>query len=139
MADCIFCRIVAGDMPCARVHEDEQCMAFMDINPLQSGHILVIPKKHYEFLTDMPGDDASALAAVLPRLALAVVAATGAEGFNILQANGSCAGQVVAHVHFHIIPRRGGDGLGFRWNAGEYQEGEMEECREAIQEALEDE
>jgi len=139
MADCIFCRIVAGDMPCARVHEDEQCMAFMDINPLQSGHILVIPRKHYELLTDMPGDDASALAAVLPRLARAVVAATGAEGFNILQANGSCAGQVVAHVHFHIIPRRGGDGLGFRWNAGEYQEGEMEECRQAIQDALEDE
>ena len=139
MSDCIFCSIVAGDMPCARVHEDEQCVAFMDIHPLQRGHILVIPRKHYELLTDMPADEASALAAVLPRLARAVVAATGAEGFNILQANGSCAGQVVSHVHFHIIPRRVGDGLGFRWNAGEYREGEMEKYRRGIQEALEDE
>ncbi len=139
MSDCIFCSIAAGDMPSARVYEDEQCMAFMDIRPLQHGHILVIPRRHYELLTDMPADEASALAAVLPRLARAIVAATGSEGFNILQANGSCAGQVVSHVHFHIIPRRGGDGLGFRWDAGEYQEGEMEEYRRNIQKALADE
>lgn len=131
MRDCIFCQIVEGKIPSARIHEDDHCLAFLDINPLQPGHTLVIPKTHYELLTDMPPDAVAAVTSVLPRIARAVVATTHAEGFNILQTNGSCAGQVVGHVHFHIIPRRGGDKLGFRWKAGEYAEGQLEDyCRE---------
>lgn len=118
MTDCIFCKIVAGDIPSVRVWEDDHTVAFLDINPLCAGHTLVIPKVHAERLTDLPAAVAGALLRPVPRLAAAIVAATGAEGFNVLQNNGRCAGQVVQHVHVHIIPRRPGDGLGYRWPAG---------------------
>ena len=132
MSDCIFCRIVAGEIPGSKVLEDSTRLAFMDINPLQPGHVLLIPKKHYERVTDMPPDEVADLMKPLPELARAVVAATEAEGFNVFQTNGAVSGQVVPHVHFHIIPRREGDGLGFRWNPGQYAEGEMEAMRNKI-------
>lgn len=136
-SDCIFCKIVAGEIPCSLIMEDEAGMAFLDINPVRPGHALLVPKKHYERLTDMPGEEAGALLAALPRLATAVVKGTGADGFNVFQTNGACAGQVVPHVHFHVIPRKNNDGAGFRWKAGAYGGGEMDDVLARIKAGME--
>ena len=134
--DCIFCKILADELPSSRVHEDEHTLAFLDLFPLAPGHTLLIPRDHHELLTDMPDETMAALGRVLPRLARAVVAATGAAGFNVFQTNGACSGQVVPHVHYHVIPRADGDGLGFRWQAGAYAEGEMTDWQAKIRSAL---
>jgi len=136
MSDCIFCKIVAGEVPSARVYEDPDRLAFMDINPIRPGHLLLIPKRHYERLTDLPEDEAAELGRLLPRLARAVVKAANADGFNIFQTNGACAGQVVPHLHFHLIPRHENDGYTFRWRPGSYAEGELEAWRTRIADAL---
>lgn len=114
--DTIFTRIVRGEIPCHRVFENERVLAFLDINPLAEGHTLVVPKRQVERLDQLPPDEAAEIARHLGRIAARVVAVTGAEGYNVLQNNGRAAGQEVPHVHFHIIPRRGGDGLGYRWH-----------------------
>lgn len=115
---CIFCKIAAGQIPCHKLHEDAQVLAFLDIAPLSRGHLLVIPKAHYATIDQMPPELLSACTAILPRLSKAVVEVTGVKGWNILQNNGRIAGQAVDHVHFHLIPRALNDGLGFRWPAG---------------------
>ncbi len=132
MGNCIICKIVRGEIPSSRVYEDESMIAFLDIAPLKPGHTLMIPRNHYELLTDMPGEELAALMRNAPQIARAVVEVTKAEGFNIFQTNGACSGQVVPHVHFHIIPRYEGDGLGFRWMPESYEEGKMERLREDI-------
>lgn len=129
---CIFCKIVAGDIPSAKVFQDERCLAFLDIGPLSPGHLLVIPKQHVERIWELNAETASAIAAVLPRLSKAVMEATGAEGCNILQNNGEASGQQVGHLHVHIIPRKAGDGLGYRWPAGSYGEGELDAMRQKV-------
>ena len=136
MSDCIFCKIVAGEIPSSRVYEDDTTLAFMDIGPVQPGHTLLIPKTHYDRLTDLPEEVAADLARLLPRLSRAVVKAADADGFNIFQTNGACAGQVVPHVHIHIIPRHDGDGYSFHWKAGRYAEGEMERWQQKIKKDL---
>ncbi len=115
---CIFCKIVAGEIPAYKLYEDDHVLAFLDVGPLSRGHSLVIPKGHYPTLDLMPDSLAGACASLLPRLGKAVVATTGAPGWNVLQNNGPIAGQEVMHVHFHIIPRSEGDSLGYRWSAG---------------------
>lgn len=115
--DTIFTKIIKGEIPCHRVFENEQVLAFLDITPLSPGHTLVIPKRQASTLEDLPAAEAAALAAVLGPLARRIVEAVGAEGHNILLNNGKAAGQEIPHVHFHIIPRRSGDGLGYRWRA----------------------
>lgn len=134
--DCVFCKIVAGKIPALRVYEDETILAFLDIGPLADGHLLVIPKEHAERLEDSNPDTLSHLAGHLPRLARAVLAVTGAAGYNLLQNNGKVSGQEVPHVHFHIIPRAQGDGLGYRWLASSYPAGRGEELRQAVVKAL---
>ena len=138
MANCIFCAIIQGQIPSAKVYEDNDVLAFMDINPVSPGHLLVIPKAHHECVTDMPDDLMAKVGAVLPRLCRAVVKATGAEGFNIFQSNGLCAGQEVMHVHFHIVARRPGDGIGLRPAPGTYAEGELATYRDRIAAALDE-
>lgn len=113
----IFTRIIRGEIPCHRIYEDEHVLAFLDINPLAEGHALVVPKREVERLDQLPADDAAAVGRVLGMIARRVLDAVGVEDFNVLQNNGKAAGQEVPHVHFHIIPRRSGDGLGYRWNA----------------------
>lgn len=117
-ANCIFCKIIAGQIPCHKLYEDDRVLAFLDIGPLSQGHCLIIPKEHYTTIDQMPADLACACAAVLPKLSKAIITATGAAGWNVLQNNGAIAGQEVNHVHFHIIPRTDDDGLGYRWLAG---------------------
>lgn len=115
-ADCIFCRIIAGEIPSHRVFENEHAFAFLDINPLARGHTLVIPRRHADELRDLPPAELARVAEVVPLVADRVLRAVGAAAYNLLQNNGAVAGQVVRHVHFHIIPRRADDGLGYRWN-----------------------
>jgi len=136
MEDCVFCKIVKGEIPSAKVYEDEHCYAFLDIGPLSWGHTLVIPKKHYGRITEMPPEKLAAVSRVLPKLSAAVIKATDAEGLNVLQNNGAVAGQAVAHLHVHLIPRHAGDGLGYRWNAKKYAEGQLGEYHKKILDAL---
>jgi histidine triad (HIT) family protein len=133
---CIFCKIAAGDIPCLKIAEGNGYLAFVDIGPLADGHLLVIPKDHYARLEDMPVDAVTAVTRELPRLGRAVIQAMSAPAYNVLQNNGRESGQAVGHVHFHIIPRCAGDGLGYRWNASEYPEGRAEEVHDAILKAL---
>jgi len=132
MMDCIFCKIVAGKIPSLTIYENDHVLSFLDIGPLADGHTLVIPKKHYTYLHEMPSVELAEIGKALPEIADAVMAATGAQGYNVLQNNGRCAGQFVDHVHFHIIPRVEGDGLGYRWNPKEYPEGKAKQIQQAI-------
>jgi histidine triad (HIT) family protein len=133
---CIFCRIVRGDVPSHAVYQDQKVYAFLDVGPLAAGHLLLIPKDHHATMAEVPPDTAASIGAALPRLTQAVAQAAEAEGVNVLQNNGRVAGQVVEHVHVHLIPRRKGDGLGYRWNAGTYQPGEAESIRDRLIEIL---
>ena len=116
---CLFCRIVKGEIPCAKVYEDSLVLAFLDLGPVQPGHSLVISKAHHENLLDTPLDLAPALWTAQRKVGQALMLATGAQGFNVLQNNFSAAGQAVFHVHWHIIPRVEGDGLPM-WTQGGY-------------------
>lgn len=119
MADTIFSRIIAGEIPCHRVYEDQWVLAFLDIFPLSAGHTLVIPKEPAETLDRLSDDAAAALGRVLPRICRAVLEATGATAYNVLENNGPAAHQAVQHVHFHIIPKYSdGSGLGIGWRPG---------------------
>ena len=116
MSETLFTKIVAGEIPCHKVYEDEHVFAFLDIGPLAPGHTLLIPKLAVERLEDVPEEVAAALGRVLPRLGRAVLQATGVSDYHVVQKNGALAGQVVPHVHFHIIPKPADDsGLGMRW------------------------
>jgi len=118
MATTIFTKIIAGEIPCFRVYEDEKVFAFLDINPLSRGHTLVLPKEPAETLDQLSEESAAALGRVLPRLSRAILHATGATAFNLLQNNGATAHQAVMHVHFHIIPKYAdSSGLGLQWPA----------------------
>ncbi|SNZ14831.1 histidine triad (HIT) family protein [Natronoarchaeum philippinense] len=108
--DCIFCRIVDGDIPSRSVYEDETVMAFLDANPLAPGHTLVIPKAHHETLADLPEDTGARVFEVLHQLAPEIEAAVDADASNVAFNNGEAAGQEVPHVHGHVIPRFEGDG-----------------------------
>mgnify|MGYP001945642809 CR=1 FL=1 len=130
--NCIFCKIVAGELPCYRVYEDERVLAFLDIQPLARGHTLVIPKQHFARLEEMPEDLAGACASVATMLSRRVIAATGCTGWNLLQNNGRVAHQAVDHVHFHIIPRWAGDTFDFTWPAGKLDKDDAAELVKAI-------
>ena len=134
--DCIFCKIIEGTIPSMKVYEDDACLSFLDIGPLADGHLLLIPKDHHRQLDTMSPELVGRVAGVLPTLARAVIQVTGAAGYNVLQNNGRLAGQAVDHVHFHIIPRQADDGLGYRWNPGQYPPGRAEQLHEAIQKSL---
>lgn len=116
MADTVFGKIISGHIPCHRVYEDDRVLAFLDINPLATGHTLVIPKEPAETLDQLSDESAAALGRALPRICRAVIAATGVRDYNVLENNGSPAHQAIAHVHFHIIPKPNKtEGLGISW------------------------
>ena len=116
MSETIFGKILNGTIPCHKVYEDEQVLAFLDINPLSVGHTLVIPKEPAPALDALSDESAAALGRVLPRICRAVIAVTGVREYNVLENNGAGAHQAVAHVHFHIIPKPSQDeGLGLEW------------------------
>lgn len=135
-APTIFDKIIAGEIPCHRVHEDDKVLAFLDIGPLSPGHTLVIPKERKAHLHQLSDESAAAIGRVLPRLCRAVMKATGAVAYNILQNNGAPAHQVVMHVHFHIIPKFEGQGLGIGWNADKLDPDAAKKLARSIQEAM---
>ena len=118
-ASCIFCKIIAGEIPCARIYEDDDVLAFLDINPIARGHTLVVPKGHYPTLFELPASAGARLLPAMSRIAKAVQQELGAGGFNCIQNNFRAAGQMVFHTHWHIIPRFDNDGLP-DWQGGEY-------------------
>ena len=120
--NCVFCAIIAGEIPSFKVYEDESVLAFLDINPFSKGHTLVIPKSHFEGLLDVDGETLGTLADRVKKIAAKLKAALGCDGFNILQNNGEAAGQTVKHIHFHIVPRYGSGPIAF-----ESREGDMAE------------
>ena len=136
MDDCVFCKMVAGDIPVTRIYEDDAVLAFLDIGPLSDGHTLVIPKTHCSLVHECEADVLAKVGGRLGKIAAAVAAATEADGYNILCNNGRAAGQVVDHVHFHIIPRFGGDGVFTQWPAKQYPEGKIEVVAKKIREKL---
>ncbi len=113
--DCIFCKIIAGEIPCFKVHEDDDTLAFMDINPAGEGHALVIPKEHAADVHSV--SDAAIAATVLTakRVATAVQKTLNPQGINLVQCNGPAAAQSVFHFHMHVLPRRQGDDLKLNW------------------------
>jgi histidine triad (HIT) family protein len=110
--DCIFCSIVDGEIPARTVHETDEVLAFLDANPLEPGHALVIPKSHHERLDDLPADLAASVWQTVSDLGPRVEFAVGADGMTVAVNDGAAAGQEVPHVHVHLVPRRQGDGGG---------------------------
>jgi histidine triad (HIT) family protein len=115
MSDCVFCKIRDGQIPSAKVYEDERTLCFMDINPLNAGHCLVVTKAHAATLYESEVPDLQAAIATAHRVARALRQALQPDGLNVLQANGAAAFQSVPHFHLHLIPRWTGDGKGFDW------------------------
>ncbi len=134
--DCIFCEMVAGQIPVTKIYEDEVVLAFLDIGPVSDGHTLVIPRQHFEKLHDCPVELLGRVSSRLGKIAKAVAAGMNSEGYNLLCNNGRAAGQLVSHLHFHIIPRNSGDGVFNRWPAYKYQEGKIEQIAVRIRENL---
>ena len=117
--NCVFCQIVAGKIPCAKLYETDTVLAFLDIAPVRKGHALVLPKAHHPTLWDLPAALGNDLLAAMQAVSKGILAATGAEGLNVGMNNHAAAGQLVPHAHFHLIPRAGGDGLSL-WAQSSY-------------------
>ncbi len=122
MNDCIFCKIAAGEIPSFTLYEDDDVLAYLDINPFAPGHTLVIPKAHSSCLLDTGADTLSVVIAAVRKIAAHLKTALPCDGFNILQNNGEAAGQTVKHLHFHIIPRYNGGKLDFTPHPGDMAE-----------------
>ncbi len=134
--DCLFCKIVKGQIPCAKIFEDDAVLCFLDIGPISDGHTLVVPKQHYEQLHDCPAELLGRVCSRLGQIADAVKKAMNSDGYNLLCNNGRAAGQLVDHVHFHIIPRNAGDGVFNRWPSHKYEEGGIETIAENIRKSM---
>lgn len=132
----IFTKIINGEIPCHKIYEDEYVLAFLDIGPLSDGHTLVIPKEQKAQLDELSDESAAAIGRVLPRLARAVMKATGAESYNILQNNGAAAHQAVPHVHFHIIPKLAEFGLAITWDSASLIDERAKQLVKKMQDAL---
>ena len=113
--DCIFCRIVAGEAPAHRIHETDHCLAFLDAAPAGPGHTLVVPKAHHETLVDARPETVATVFSVAREVAAAVEATVSPDGLNIVQSNGAAAGQEIAHLHVHVVPRWTDDDTHLSW------------------------
>ena len=138
MENCIFCKIIKGDIPCSKIYEDEHSFAFLDINPAspKGGHTLVLPKKHYETISDIPDSELNDLSKTIKKISKALL--KYAPGMNIIQNNKKIAGQYVNHLHFHLVPRFENDGIVIeKWSIHKYKDGEMEKVNEKIKKLIE--
>lgn len=132
MENCIFCMLANGEIPTATVYEDDTFRAILDIAPAHKGHVILLPKTHAANIFELDEEVAAKALPVVKKIAAAVKAATGCDGINILQNNGSAAGQSVFHLHIHIVPRFEGDGILPVWPQGSYADGEAAEWAERI-------
>jgi len=135
MEDCIFCKIANAEAPCHKIYEDEDVLAFLDINPVNPGHSLVIPKSHHKDILNTPTELASKLIAITQKIAPAILRCVGCEDFNIAINCGKSAGQIVMHTHFHIIPRFEKDGR-LMWKGKNPNHDELFELAEEIKNNL---
>ncbi|WP_279213444.1 HIT family protein [Delftia acidovorans] len=133
---CLFCRLVAGEIPSAKVFEDEQTIAFMDIGQVNPGHVLVASKRHAVTLLDLTPDEAGAVMRTAQRVARAVQAAFDPDGISLFQANGAAGGQTVFHFHLHVLPRHEGDGVGLGWSRKEPGMQALRDYAERLRQAL---
>ncbi|MCX6798574.1 MAG: HIT family protein [Candidatus Diapherotrites archaeon] len=135
--ECVFCRVVKGEIPAVKLYEDAIVLSFLDIKPAAKGHAIVIPKNHYKTLLDVPHEEMKAVMAAVQKVAAAIMAEIpGVEGFNVLQSNSEAAGQVIPHIHFHIIPRKKGDKLNFSWAPGQSEKSELEKYAELLKKKI---
>ncbi|MBU0628733.1 MAG: HIT family protein [Nanoarchaeota archaeon] len=130
--NCIFCRIVKGEIPCARIFEDDKVISFLDISPANKGHALIVTKGHYETLLEIPDEVLLDVMSKAKKIARAMSSALGNKGFNIVMNNGKAAGQIVPHAHIHIIPRFDRDGMNVDWKHKKYNDKEIDEFRGKI-------
>jgi len=135
MEDCLFCKIINGEVPSEKVYEDDKFFAFLDINPVTPGHTLVVPKKHSYNVLDTDEDVLCELGRILKKISKAVTSGMGIESFNLNQNNGEISGQVIPHLHWHVIPRYADDGLRL-WPGKPYDEGEAEKVAEKIKSSI---
>lgn len=131
MEGCIFCKIIEGEVPCSKIYEDDDVIAFLDVSPINKGHTLVVPKKHCENIFDIDGETLEKVVGAVKRVAEGVKKGVNADGVVVSQNNGKAAGQVVMHLHFHVIPRFKEDELK-GWPRGRYKDGEMAQYAERI-------
>ena len=131
--DCVFCKIVRGAIPSNRVLETDEAIAFLDIHPVNLGHVLLVPKEHHADLSELPEKLAAHVGALLPRLTRAILKATGANGLNVIVNNGEAAGQTVAHGHWHLIPRCLDDAVKWPWPHVEYVGDELARMQSRIE------
>jgi histidine triad (HIT) family protein len=133
--DCIFCKIIKGEIPCYKVYEDDKVIAFLDIAPVNPGHVLVVPKEHFEKIENLPDDMLCEITKAVKKISMVILKAVNADSYNLGVNNGKTAGQLVPHVHFHIMPRFENDGLKlFQGKKG--VENDMEKIAESIRKAL---
>jgi histidine triad (HIT) family protein len=133
----VFTRIIEGEIPCFKVFENEHVFSFLDINPATTGHVLVIPKEPAPYLHELSPESSSELGKALPRICKSVIEVTGVSSYNIIQNNGSEAGQTVFHVHFHIIPRYPETTHSFTWKPTEMNKEEALELAKKISDNIE--
>jgi histidine triad (HIT) family protein len=134
--ECVFCRIVRGELPAVKVYENDLVVAFLDIYPINPGHTLVVPKRHVERLEELSDEEARELVLATARLAPAIVRAVKAEGYNIVMNIGRAAGQEIEHLHLHIIPRFSNDGCRFDCRRLKLAQEELERIGENIKKAF---
>lgn len=134
--DCIFCKIIAGQIPCTKIYENDYVLAFLDVGPVSEGHVLVVLKQHTSSVDQTDPLAIAEIAKVLPKLTGSVKKAMAADGYNVLCNNGASAGQVVEHLHFHIIPRKKNDGVFNQWPSFQYPEGKAQAIASKICEKI---
>lgn len=132
MDECTFCKIMKGEIPCSKLYEDELFIAFLDIAPANKGHALVVPKEHYETTEDTPEEILCLMMAVVKKLAAKISSELKTDGYNIFMNNKKAAGQLVPHLHCHIVPRFEDDGIDFDWPHLKYEDREMESFRDKL-------
>lgn len=117
--ECLFCKIIAGEIPSTAVYEDADFKAILDVNPAARGHVIIIPKKHAANIYELEDEDAAKVFPIAKKIASALQKTYGCDGVNVLQNNGEAAGQTVFHLHVHVVPRYYGDGVQIMWKPGD--------------------
>ena len=133
--NCIFCKIIAGEIPATKIYEDNDTLAFLDIVPVNPGHTLIIPKKHFENIFETPDDITLKMMQTIKKVAHGIKDGLGIENMNIAMNNGIHSGQTVFHAHIHLMPRHQGDGYEL-WHGKKYEDGESQKIAEQIKKAL---
>ena len=133
--DCLFCKIVSGDIPSYKIYEDDFVLAFLDIAPTNKGHVVVVPKRHFANYEMIDEEYLAKVYSVVKKIGLALKSGLEVDGYNTMVNNDPAAGQIIPHFHVHIIPRYKGDGL-VQWPQGEYADGEAENIQNKIKNSL---